>query len=201
MKSQNLPPQPTNGRTSFRSDSNQNASVRTSNFKFSKKRKLDDINEGCEESNISKSLKKSRTFVNKLTLDRVFENKNPKIITYKLEEKQNRGTNYIKDLIEAESIKIACFCKVSKVEVCEICEGRSVLGYQDFNLILKVTLPKFKGSLPWTRNSFAHILLKLATYGHQLQNDAKAFLSARNVVHHLQKRHEREFDQGKRSFF
>ena len=44
-------------------------------------------------------------------------------------------------------------------------------------------------------NAFGHVVWKMAAYGLLMRQDMEAFLSARNIVHHVIKLHRFEFDE------
>ena len=60
---------------------------------------------------------------------------------------------------------------------------------------------KFRGDAVWTKNAVTHLVWKLSAYGKALLDNEMKFLTATNLVHHLLKCYNREFEDGQRSFF
>ena len=53
----------------------------------------------------------------------------------------------------------------------------------------------------WVENAFQHVIWKLSTLRHAEPNMRSMYLSAQNIVYHVMKKYNKEFVQGKQSFF
>ena len=126
------------------------------------------------------------------------------------DHKSKRIPMFIKDICQASSFKVPCIC--SSNDNCKLCVNCE-LSPLCFTSIIKENLVALKVKAPaqfdltWTSNAYGHVVWKLACYSRYLNpnftfsEQIAKYLSPQNVLYHIMKRYNKEFVQGKQSFF
>ena len=103
------------------------------------------------------------------------------------------------DLWTCREFQIPCFCQAKPYQLnCEVCSDKKVLEVSKVTDIMSkgIRQKKFLGDAVWTKNAATHLIWKLSAYGKALLDNEMKFLTATNLVHHLLKCYNREFDEG-----
>ena len=89
-----------------------------------------------------------------------------------------------------------------------MCDNNGTLGSKEFHKIIEENLKKSKSKLPaqfdfeWTQNAFNHSVWKLAGCARFLnKKTCTKYLSPQNIVYQIMKKYNKEFSDGKQSFF
>ena len=142
------------------------------------------LNKTLTVEEIVTKLKDNFDQVNRQTLEKVDLIEHQNLV-------RGQASDNFNDLLKCKEFEPTCFCSDLTYEVnCEICRSDNAdksqrkLSVQRIDGLLESVLNmlKCKASIPWTSNTLAHLVWKLACYGKSIDGDELKFLKASNLL-------------------